>query len=198
MAAFCFLVTMFVAILRSDDIFACMLTDHIDQLFLSVTCCFLCCYVSAFDIITGMTVSLLIISAAIRREDSPLASLITILGLATYLAFFSTGLGPGNWVVVSEVFATSIRAKAMSVAVFPNRVTATICASTFLTLAHVLTWSGFFCLLAAICLASCAFLYVFLPETNGKSLEQMSHYFAELMGDRSILDVEEKLQAQRR
>lgn len=116
-----------------------------------------------------------------------------ILGLASYLAFFSIGLGPGNWVVVSEVFATSIRAKAMSVAVFPNRVTATIMASSFLSMSRLLTWPGFFLLLAGICLASCLFLYIYLPETKGKSLEQMAVYFAEITGDRSILDAEEKL-----
>jgi hypothetical protein len=97
-----------------------------------------------------------------------------ILGLALYLAFFSSGLGPGNWVVVSEVFSLSIRAKAMSVAVLPNRITATIMASTFLSIAHAITWPGFFLLLAGICLVSFVFVYVYLPETAGRSLEGTS------------------------
>jgi hypothetical protein len=129
-------------------------------------------------------------------ETTSASEILCILGLATYLAFFSTGLGPGNWVVVSEVFCTSIRAKAMSLAVLPNRITATIMASTFLTMAKALTWPGFFLYLAGISILSCIFLYLYLPETKGKSLEEMMHYFAELTGDRSILDMEEKLQRQ--
>ena len=119
------------------------------------------------------------------------------MALATYLAFFSTGLGPGNWVVVSEVFATSIRAKAMSVAVVPNRITSTVMSSTFLSAAHALTWPGFFLLLAGICLAGALFLYVYLPETKGHTLESMSHYFAEITGDRSILDLEERMRREK-
>lgn len=49
--------------------------------------------------------------------SSRLSEACTVLGLALYLAFFSIGVGPGNWVVVSEIFATSIRAKGMCVAV---------------------------------------------------------------------------------
>lgn len=126
-------------------------------------------------------------------DDSQWDKVVTVVALGFYLAFFSSGLGPGNWVVVSEVFATSIRAKAMCLAVLPNRITATIMASSFLTLASALTWPGFFLALAAVCLLSCWFLYVYLPETKGKSLEEMSHYFAEVTGDRSILDAEERL-----
>ena len=117
----------------------------------------------------------------------------TVVGLAFYLAFFSTGLGPGNWVVVSEVFATSIRAKAMSLAVLPNRITATVMASTFLSIADWMSWSYFFLALAGVCFVSALFLFVYLPETKGRSLEDMAVYFAEITGDRAILDVEERL-----
>ena len=85
----------------------------------------------------------------------------------------------------------------MSVAILPNRITATIMASTFLSVADALTWPGFFLLLAGVCLASTAFLYHYLPETKGKSLEQMAVYFAEVTGDRSILDVEERVRRER-
>lgn len=130
-------------------------------------------------------------------SDSDLSKIMTVLGLACFLAFFSSGLGPGNWVVVSEIFALSIRAKAMSVAILPNRMTATIMASSFLSLSELLTWPGFFLVLAGICLFGAGFLYIYLPETKGKTLEEMAVYFAELTGDRSILDVEEQLRAKK-
>jgi len=147
-----------------------------------------------FTSLLGCAASLLLVSATISTGTEASEASV-VVGLALYLAFFSSGLGPGNWVVVSEVFATSIRAKAMSVAVLPNRITATIMASTFLSVATAMSWPGFFALLAGICCAGCAFLFVYLPETKGKSLEEMSSYFAEITGDRSILDVEEQLKS---
>lgn len=63
-------------------------------------------------------------------------STFAIVGLSLYLSFFSVGMGPGAWLIPSEVFATSIRAKAMSLATFFNRITATLMASTFLSTAN--------------------------------------------------------------
>lgn len=140
----------------------------------------------------GCAVSLIVVSITFTSETHT-SKAITISALAVYLAFFSSGIGPGNWVVVSEVFATSIRAKAMSVAIFPNRVTATLLASTFLSVANAISWPGFFAMLAGICVFSAIFLAIYLPETKAKSLEDMAVYFAQITGDRSILDVEEKL-----
>jgi MFS family permease len=137
----------------------------------------------------GCAGSLIFVSFCISN-DSSASKLLTVLGLAGYLAFFSLSIGPGAWVVVSEVFATSIRAKAVSIALFPNRVIATVMASTFLSIANAITWQGFFIALAVICVLCAAFVYFCVPETAGKSLEEMSHYFAELTNDRSILDLE--------
>ena len=120
-----------------------------------------------------------------------------IFGLALYLSFFSVGLGPGAWLIPSEVFATSIRAKSMSVATFFNRVTATLMASTFLTTSQATGWTGFFLMLAAVCVISMVFIHFALPETKGHSLEDMSVYFAEITGDKSILEAEAKLSKDR-
>jgi len=104
--------------------------------------------------------------------------------------FFSLGMGPGAWLIPSEVFATSIRAKAMSLATFLNRATATLMSSTFLSLANALSWAGFFLAMCCVCLIVALFMAIYLPETKGRSLEDMVVYFAEIMGDRSILQVE--------
>jgi len=138
---------------------------------------------------SGCAASLLFVSFTIT-SDTTASKFLTVLGLASYLAFFSLSIGPGAWVVVSEIFCTSIRAKAVSVALFPNRVIATVMASTFLSIANAISWQGFFWALAVICLLCAAFVYLYVPETAGKSLEEMSHYFAELTNDRRILDLE--------
>jgi hypothetical protein len=130
--------------------------------------------------------------------DNTVGKMCTILGLASYLAFFSSGMGPGGWLVSSEVFAQCIRAKAMSVATFLNRLTATVMASSFLSVAETISWAGFFLLLAGICVVGIIFLFLYLPETKGRSLEDMSVYFAEITGDRYILDLEERIRKKQR
>ena len=62
----------------------------------------------------GMSVALMLVSFAFIGNAN--SEGFAVFGLALYLAFFSLGMGPGAWLVPSEVFSTMIRAKAMSVA----------------------------------------------------------------------------------
>jgi MFS family permease len=148
-----------------------------------------------FVSLCGMAAALVMLS--INFFGGARSSSFSIFGLALYLAFFSLGMGPGGWLVPSEIFSTSIRAKAMSVATFLNRATATLMASTFLSTANAMSWAGFFFLLALVCLGVLVFLYFYLPETKGRSLEDMSVFFAEITGDRSILDAEARITRER-
>lgn len=128
-----------------------------------------------FASLAGMAVALLLVSIAFFVDSNASAGFV-VFGLAIYLSFFSIGMGPGAWLIPSEVFATCIRAKAMSVATTLNRLTATLMSSTFLSVANGIGWSGFFLLLAIICLVVFAFLYVFLPETKGRSVSGCDHH----------------------
>jgi predicted MFS family arabinose efflux permease len=138
----------------------------------------------------GCASALLIISICFAI-DSTLKSTIIILSLSIYLAFFSIGMGPGGWLIPSEVFAISIRGPAMSLATISNRLTATLMSSTFLSTANSIGWASFFFLLCVICILVTIFMYKLLPETRNKSLEEMSLYFAEIMNDTTIFDAEE-------
>ena len=142
----------------------------------------------------GMAAALVLLSVTFFGNNTN--SALAVCGLALYFAFFSVGMGPGAWLVPSEVFAITVRAKAMSVATFMNRVTATLMSSTFLTTATAMTYAGFFLLLAGVCIIVLGFFYWFLPETRGRPLEDMSLYFAEITGDNSILEAEAKLRAE--
>lgn len=74
-----------------------------------------------------------------------------------------------------------------------NRATATIVSSTFLSVARAMTFAGFFIMLSLVCIVILIWMYVYLPETKGRSLEDMSQYFGEITGDRSIFEAEEML-----
>mmetsp|Transcript_9915 Transcript_9915/g.20844 ORF Transcript_9915/g.20844 Transcript_9915/m.20844 type:complete len:627 (-) Transcript_9915:159-2039(-) len=147
-----------------------------------------------FVSLLGCSISLFLVSFAFVGGRS--SEGFAVFGLALYMAFFSVGMGPGAWLIPSEVFSTMIRAKAMSVATFMNRVTATIMSSTFLSVANAMSWAGFFILLAVVCLLILVWMYIYLPETKGRPLEEMSQYFAEITGDRSITEAEALLYRQ--
>ena len=135
----------------------------------------------------GMSASLMLVSFAFMGNAS--SSAFAVFGLALYLAFFSLGMGPGAWLIPSEVFSTMIRAKAMSVASFMNRVTATIMSSTFLSVANAMSWAGFFIMLSIVCLLILVWVLIYLPETKGRPLEDMSQYFAEITGDVALIEI---------
>lgn len=173
-----------------------------------------------------MIVALLMVSISyyVAGDDKP-SPIFTVTGLGLYLAFFSFGIGPIAWLIPSEVFATCIRAKAMSLASGLNRVVGTIVSSSFLTVQDTVTWAGFFLLLAVACTVVLVFFYFLLPETKGHSLEdsewscifsdcvltlswsyfshqffllpiEVSLFFAEITGDFSILDAERKIRVE--
>ena len=71
----------------------------------------------------------------------------------------------------------------MSLATVSNRLAATFMASSFLTAAKLLTYSGVLLCLATMTVGVGGFLFVYLPETKGKSLEEMLGYFTEIAGD---------------
>merc|ERR1719437_1386 len=121
------------------------------------------------------------------------SSAFAIIGLSLYLSFFSVGMGPVAWLIPSEVFPTSIRAKAMSIATLSNRIIATIMASTFLSTTKAIGWGSFFVVLAAVCVVIFAFVFFLLPETKGRSLEEMTLYFAEITGDNDVLEAEKQI-----
>jgi len=141
-----------------------------------------------FISLVGMSVSFFIV--AMSFIGAVASEVGAIVGLGLYLAFFSIGMGPATWTIASEVFTTSIRAKAMSLATFGNRATATIFASSFLSVSNAMGSSNFFVMMTLVCLVILLWMCYYLPETKGLSLEEMAHYFAEITGDESILEVE--------
>ena len=149
-----------------------------------------------FISLIGMALALLAISVIFFVETSLLVSvtnMTVLVGLALYLSFFSIGIGPAGWLIPSEIFSLSIRGRAMSIATLCNRVAATLMSSTFLSTVRLIGWSGFFFMLFFICTLILIFMYYYLPETNGQTLESMTLHFAIITDDSSILDAEARI-----
>lgn len=89
------------------------------------------------------------------------------------VAIFAATLGPVAWVLISEIFPNSIRGVAMSIAVLSLWVANFILSFTFPILKDALGPAGTFWTYAGICLAGIFVIKAFIPETKGKSLEQI-------------------------
>ncbi|XWS70670.1 hypothetical protein CRYUN_Cryun03dG0066700 [Craigia yunnanensis] len=105
------------------------------------------------------------------------AIVLCIIAVCADLSFFSIGLGPITWVYTSEIFPMKYRAQGTSIAVSVNRVVSGAVAMTFLTIAHKITFAGVFFSLAGIMTLATIFFYFLLPETKGKTLEEIEALF---------------------
>lgn len=86
---------------------------------------------------------------------------------------YAMSLAPVTWVVIAEIFPNRIRGVAMSVAVLALWTACTVLTFTFPYLHLYLGTHGTFWLYASICIAGFIFIWLRLPETKGKSLEQI-------------------------
>ncbi|EHA99871.1 Solute carrier family 2, facilitated glucose transporter member 12 [Heterocephalus glaber] len=99
---------------------------------------------------------------------------LSLASLLFYVAAFSIGLGPMPWLVLSEIFPGGIRGRAMALTSSMNWGINLLISLTFLTVTDLigLPWVCF--MYAFMSLASLGFVIMFIPETKGCSLEQIS------------------------
>ena len=105
--------------------------------------------------------------------SSGVKGLPMLLLVLAAIGCYAMSLAPITWVVISEIFPNRIRGAAMSVAVASLWIACFILTYTFPILNAKLGSAGTFWLYAAICLAGFVFVKFKLPETKGKSLEQI-------------------------
>ncbi|KAB1199024.1 Polyol transporter 5 [Morella rubra] len=102
---------------------------------------------------------------------------LSIAMVLVYVAFFSIGMGPITWVYSSEIFPLRLRAQGASIGISVNRVISGVMSTTFLSLSKGITFGGAFFLYASIATVSWVFFYFMLPETQGRTLEDMEGIF---------------------
>jgi sugar porter (SP) family MFS transporter len=125
---------------------------------------------------SGMCVSLLAMGAAAYFHRTELWVLLFILG---YIGCFALSVGPVTWVILSEIFPTSIRGRAMAIATVLLWTANYIVTHTF-TMMDQSPWlvehfhhSFPFWFYAALCVVQVVFVARFVPETKGRSLEEI-------------------------
>jgi sugar porter (SP) family MFS transporter len=91
---------------------------------------------------------------------------------------YAMSLAPVTWVIISEIFPNRIRGAAMAVAVSALWIACFLLTYTFPILNRKLGSAGTFWLYAAICVLGFVFIKLKLPETKGKSLEELERALA--------------------
>jgi len=133
--------------------------------------------------LTGMLATLVILSVGFMIGLHGSLALVTVLSVAAYVAFFAIGLGPVFWLLIAEIFPLAVRGRGMSLATIANWSFNMLVSITFLDLVKGFGRGPTFMIYAAMTLATIVFTWFLVPETKGRTLEQIE---AALEGDESL------------
>ena len=128
--------------------------------------------------LAGMTFSLAVLGLAFALPQlSGSLGWIAITSLMVYVGSFAVGLGPVFWLILSEIYPIRIRGRAMSIGTIANWGANLIVALSFLTLTEVIGKPVTFWLYGAVSIGAWLFAYFLVPETKGKTLEQIEAHW---------------------
>jgi MFS transporter, SP family, galactose:H+ symporter len=139
---------------------------------------------------SGMFASLLLLSGAFFKLSKVTAStqsshaptnagVFALVGMVVFIGSFAFSLGPVVWTVINEVFPSHVRGRGVAVATAVNWLAAWLVAQTFLTLVGAITTQGTFLLFAGFCALTFIFVKWFVPETKGKTLEEVQQMWTD-------------------
>ena len=121
---------------------------------------------------TGLAVTYLLLGSAFYFQLKGIAVLSLVV---IAIAIYAMSLAPITWVILSEIFPNRIRGAAMALATFALWIACFILTFTFPLLNAGLGAAGTFWVYAGICLLGFIFIAFKLPETKGKSLEEIEN-----------------------
>ncbi|XP_034108147.1 facilitated trehalose transporter Tret1-2 homolog isoform X1 [Drosophila nasuta] len=119
---------------------------------------------------------------------------LPVTSLCVFIIMFSIGFGPVPWLMMGELFATDIKGFAGSIAGTTNWVLAFIITKTFKNLTDGLGTGGTFWLFAGLTVVGIVFVFFIVPETKGKSLNEIQQ---ELAGNRSVVEQSNGVQSKK-
>lgn len=127
--------------------------------------------------VAGQIIGLAILGAAFQFQQlASIKSYVAIGSLLIYVASFAMGLGPIFWLLISEIYPLANRGPAMSLVTVTNWCANLLVAVTFLSLVAVVGRAGTFWLYGGLAIGAWIFFYRLVPETKGKTLEQIEAY----------------------
>jgi MFS transporter, SP family, solute carrier family 2 (myo-inositol transporter), member 13 len=123
-------------------------------------------------------------TAPLRIEHAYLAPVpsathgwLVAVGLYGFIAFYALGPGVCVWLALSELMPTRIRSNGMSIALVINQLVSTTLAAIFLPVVGKYGYSSMFFLFTGFTVIFLLTTAIFLPETKGKTLEEIEEHF---------------------
>ncbi len=129
------------------------------------------------DLAAARTAPLVIEKALVGSVPDATHGWLVALGLYVFMAFFALGPGVVVWLALSELMPTRIRSNGMSIALVINQLVSTTLAAVFLPFVSKHGYSQMFFLFAAFTVLYFIVAAFFLPETKGKTLEEIELHF---------------------
>ncbi|WP_282043746.1 sugar porter family MFS transporter [Winogradskyella flava] len=131
----------------------------------------------------GMIIGFLLLGVSLQQQS---VGLISLIGVLVFIASFALSMGPVVWVILSEMFPNKIRSVAMSVAVAAQWAANYVVSQSFPVVMgsdvnNGSTWNGslpYFIFIAFIVIIVIV-TYKYIPETKGKSLEEIEDFWKE-------------------
>jgi sugar porter (SP) family MFS transporter len=117
----------------------------------------------------GLIVTLALVASAFYT--SSFNGYLVPLYLCVYIAFFAFSQGAVIWVFISEIFPNEVRAKGQALGSFTHWLMATVIAFTFPYITEKLGGGNSFMIFTIMMVLQLVFVWKFMPETKGKSLE---------------------------
>ena len=129
------------------------------------------------DLDVARTAPLKIQKAVIGQVPGPQHGWLVAFGLYCFMAFYAMGPGVCVWLALSELMPTRIRSNGMSITLVVNQLVSTILAGIFLPFVSKYGYSSMFFLFASFTVVYFITIVFFLPETKGKTLEEIEAHF---------------------
>jgi hypothetical protein len=116
---------------------------------------------------------LLVVFSLLSSSVSGSMYMLSLLGIAIFILGFEVGPGPIFQVLVSELYPAAVRGRAMSVVVTVNWIACITLVFIYLPLVQLISELAMFFFFFALCAGTAAFVYFVVPETKGKTLDEI-------------------------
>jgi MFS transporter, SP family, galactose:H+ symporter len=129
--------------------------------------------------ISGMIPSLVLAGVCFFFRDRLGSSLIylSVGSIVCFIFFINISLSPLGWLLISEIYPTSARSVGMSIGSLSHWGFNAIIAFTFLRMVNGFGLAATFWVYAAVCVLGLVWGYYYIPETKGRSLEEIEAYW---------------------
>jgi MFS transporter, SP family, galactose:H+ symporter len=127
----------------------------------------------------GAMVPTLAALGLVFRNQAPTetSAALAVISMMVYVAAFAIGLGPIFWLLISEIYPLRIRSSTEGLSAAFNWGSNLVVSLTFLTLVQILGASRTFWLYGLFAVAAWIFSYCLVPETKGRTLEEIESFW---------------------